>query len=66
MSPLIVIPCPTCGGDAYLEDERGAERCVTCDGLGQVEVCEGCNEIPTVVAGYEVCGCAVVELSRAA
>lgn len=66
MAPLIVIPCPTCGGDSYLEDERGARKCVTCNATGQVEVCECCNEVPTVIAGYEACGCTVVELAAAA
>jgi hypothetical protein len=66
MAPLIVIPCPTCGGDAYLEDERGATKCVTCHATGSIEVCECCREVPTVIGGYEVCGCAVVELGMAA
>lgn len=66
MSPLILIPCPTCDGDAYLEDERGAAKCRTCGATGQIEVCECCREVPNVVNGLEVCGCEVVELGRAA
>lgn len=66
MSPLIVIPCPTCDGEAYFEDERGAKTCVTCNATGQIEVCEGCMEVPSVLHGLEMCGCVVVELKRAA
>lgn len=64
--PLIVIPCPTCGGDVYLEDERGAAKCGTCNTTGQIEVCEGCGEVPGVVNGLEVCGCVAVEFAVAA
>ena len=66
MSPLIIVPCPTCGGDAYLEDERGQERCVTCNATGSIEVCECCGEVPNVINGLEVCGCAAVEWELAA
>lgn len=66
MAPLIVIPCPTCGGDSYLEDERGAVKCVTCNATGSIEVCRCCNEVPSVKGGLEMCGCVEVELGRAA
>jgi hypothetical protein len=66
MAPLIIIPCPSCGGDSYLEDERGAAKCVTCNATGQIEVCECCREVPTVIGGYEACGCVSVILGAAA
>lgn len=66
MAPLILIPCPTCGGDSYLEDERGAARCRTCGATGSIEVCRCCNEVPTVISGLDACGCPAVELGRAA
>jgi len=66
MAPLTVIPCPTCGGDTYLEDERGAVKCGTCNATGSIEVCECCNEVPTVIAGFDACGCTAVQLGVAA
>lgn len=66
MSLLIVISCPSCGGDGYFEDERSATGCEICNTTGQIEVCEGCLEVPGVVNGHEFCCCAAVELGRAA
>ena len=66
MAPLTFIPCPMCGSVTYFEDESGACECTTCNATGSIEVCEGCDTVPAVLGGYEVCGCIGVELGMAA
>ncbi len=73
---LILVTCEACGGDGYtlsLTDTAGdglpaehSETCTGCGGSGEVEVCEGCLEVPEISGGLEVCSCAAVTLRRAA
>ena len=73
---LILITCKACGGDGYtlvLTDAAGdglpaehSEACPVCGGSGEVEVCEGCLEVPEISGGLEVCGCVAAALKRAA
>lgn len=61
---LVSAPCSGCGGDGYLEDERGSEMCGVCWGLGTAFVCPDCKEVPN--AATDLCGCIPVVLSEAA
>ncbi len=73
---LTLITCETCGGDGYtlfLTEAAGdglptehSEACTVCGGSGEVEVCEGCFEVPEISGGLEVCSCVSVALRRAA
>lgn len=68
------IPCPACGGDGYTLLYGGAHRvipwdegeeavaCSVCSGLGEIEVCPSCGEVPTLAGGLEVCGCTAAAL----
>ena len=73
---LILVTCGACGGDGctlLLTETAGdglpAETsvpCAICGGSGEVEVCNGCLEVPEILGGLEVCGCISVILRRAA
>ena len=73
---LILVTCEACGGDGYTfspSETAGdglpaehSEVCTVCGGSGEVEVCEGCLEVPDIVEGLEVCGCTFISLKRAA
>ena len=51
--------------ETFLPSETFSE-CPLCFGQGKLEVCGGCLEPFQIVRGREVCGCATLQLSRAA
>ena len=53
------------GEETFLPSETFSE-CPMCFGEGRLEVCQSCGEPFEVVRGREVCGCAAVQLPRAA
>jgi DnaJ-class molecular chaperone len=54
---LIEVACPECQGEGGWDDEHGTLMCFTCCGTGRVEACPVCNEVPTIIAGNDACGC---------
>jgi len=59
---LVAVTCPECQGAKFHERITSlgvdhSRRCETCFGAGEVEVCSGCGERPTIICGVEACGC---------
>jgi len=58
--------CSDCQGEGYTLAfagliEETQMRCVSCNGLGTIEVCSYCSSPLTIVKGFEVCNCQVIE-----
>jgi len=66
LSSLISQDCSDCQGEGYTLafaglTEETQMRCVSCNGKGTIEVCSYCASALSIVKGFEVCNCLVIE-----